>query len=177
MTHCVKIVCDSNFRKTKDLDKNVKKVLKMFSDHFVKKSTPLNTDSDMECVYMYDNLSNDQLRLLKRLLGQNRTILNFKEVVEVAPSKKSAKSKKTPKKTKNTKKEMESEDQCSESESDISNISNSDSSTSSFNYTEDESFIESTNSESNTLSNEFQQISDELVELAQKIKKLSSRIS
>lgn len=37
---CVRVVCDSNFRKTEDVDKSVAKVLKMFSDHFVEKMAP-----------------------------------------------------------------------------------------------------------------------------------------
>lgn len=84
---CVRVVCDSNFKKTEDVDKTVLKVLKMFSEHFTKKMTPLNEDSDMECVYVYDNLTPDQVRLLKKLLNQNKTLLNFKEIVISKPGK------------------------------------------------------------------------------------------
>lgn len=94
---CVKIVCDSNFKKTKDVDKTVKKVLKMFSDHFVEKMAPLSKNSDVECVYVYDNLSNHQYRLLKRLLNQNKTLLNFKEIIVVEADGKKASPTKTPK--------------------------------------------------------------------------------
>lgn len=78
-------MCDSNFRKTEDVDKSVEKVLKMFSEHFVKKMAPLNEESDMECVYVYDNLTPEKVRLLKRLLNHNKTLLNFKEILISKP--------------------------------------------------------------------------------------------
>ena len=81
----VRIVCDSNFRKTEDVDESVAKVLKMFSQHFVKKMAPLNEESDMECVYIYDNLTPEKVRLLKRLLNHNKTLLNFKEIILSKP--------------------------------------------------------------------------------------------
>lgn len=77
----VRIVCDSNFKETKDVDKSVSKVLKMFSEHFQKKTTPLNKDSDMECVYVYNNLTPDQVRLMKKILNQNKSLINFKEII------------------------------------------------------------------------------------------------
>lgn len=81
----VRIVCDSNFRKTEDVDESVAKVLKMFSQYFVKKMAPLNEESDMECVYIYDNLTPEKVRLLKRLLNHNKTLLNFKEIIISKP--------------------------------------------------------------------------------------------
>ena len=85
----VRVVCDANFKKSEDVDKSVKKVLKMFSKHFVEKMAPLNEDSDMECVYVYDDLTPEQVRILKKLLNQNKTLLNFKEVI-VSNTKKKA---------------------------------------------------------------------------------------
>ena len=81
----VRIVCDSNFKKTEDVDRSIAKVLKMFSEHFVKKMAPLNEESDMECVYVYDDLTPEQVRLLKRLLNHNKTLLNFKEMIISKP--------------------------------------------------------------------------------------------
>lgn len=81
----VRIICDSNFKKTEDVEKSVEKVLKMFSEHFVKKMAPLNEESDMECVYIYDGLTPEQVRLLKRLLNHNKTLLNFKEIIISKP--------------------------------------------------------------------------------------------
>lgn len=81
----VRIVCDSNFKKTEDVDRSIAKVLKMFSEHFVKKMAPLNEESDMECVYVYDDLTSEQVRLLKRLLNHNKTLLNFKEMIISKP--------------------------------------------------------------------------------------------
>lgn len=81
----VRIVCDSNFKKTEDVDRSIAKVLKMFSEHFVKKMAPLNEESDMECVYVYDDLTSEQVRLLKRLLNHNKSLLNFKEMIISKP--------------------------------------------------------------------------------------------
>ena len=81
----VRIVCDSNFKKTEDVDQSIAKVLKMFSEHFVKKMAPLNEESDMECVYVYDDLTSEQVRLLKRLLNHNKSLLNFKEMIISKP--------------------------------------------------------------------------------------------
>lgn len=90
---CVRVVCDANFKKSDDVDKSVAKVLKMFSDHFVEKTSPLSKDSDMECVYVYDDLTPEQVRILKRLLNQNKTLLNFKEIIISKPGDKKKKKK------------------------------------------------------------------------------------
>lgn len=83
----VRVVCDSNFTKTGDVDKSVAKVLKMFSQHFVKKAAPLSKNSDMECVYFYKNLTCDNIQLMKKLLNNNKTLLHFKEIIIAEPGK------------------------------------------------------------------------------------------
>lgn len=93
----VRVVCDANFKKSEDVDKSVKKVLKMFSKHFVEKMTPLNEDSDMECVYVYDDLTPEQVRILKKLLNQNKTLLNFKKVMVSNPNEKKKRAQSTKK--------------------------------------------------------------------------------
>lgn len=77
----VRVICDSNFTKTQDIDKSVSKVLKMFSKHFDKKTAPLNKNSDMECVYFYSKLTPEEIRLMKKILNNNKTLLHFKELV------------------------------------------------------------------------------------------------
>lgn len=77
----VKVVCSSNFKKPEDVDKVVHKVLKMFKKYFVKRECPINKDSDMDCVYLYNGLSNEQLRMLKNLLKSNKSVLQFKKIV------------------------------------------------------------------------------------------------
>ena len=81
----VKVICDSNFTKTEDVDKSVGKVLKMFSKHLEKKTAPLSKSSDMECVYLYTKLSPDKVRLMKKMLNSNKTLLHFKELVISKP--------------------------------------------------------------------------------------------
>ena len=77
----VKVICDSNFTKTEDIDKSIGKVLKMFSKHLQKTTAPLSKSSDMECVYLYTKLSPDKVRLMKKMLKSNKTLLHFKEIV------------------------------------------------------------------------------------------------
>ena len=83
----VRVVCDSNFTKTADIDKSVGKVLKMFKSHLEKKTAPLSKSSDMECVYLYTKLTPDKVRLMKKLLNSNKTLLHFKEIIISEPGK------------------------------------------------------------------------------------------
>jgi len=77
----VKVICDSNFTKTEDIDKSIGKVLKMFSKHLEKTTAPLSKSSDMECVYLYTKLTPDKVRLMKKMLKSNKTLLHFKKIV------------------------------------------------------------------------------------------------
>ena len=74
----VKVVCSSNFRKPEEVDRNVHKVLKMFKKYFKSRNCPINKDSDMDCEYFYQGLSNDEVRMMKKLLNSNKSFLQFK---------------------------------------------------------------------------------------------------
>ena len=80
-TSTIRLICNCNFSKTDDLDKKVKKVFKMFSDHYDKKESPISKNSDIECVYSYKNLSEDNIRMFKNLAKNNSTTINLKEVI------------------------------------------------------------------------------------------------
>ena len=80
-TSTIRLICNCNFSKTDDLDKKVKKVFKMFSDHYDKKESPISKNSDIECVYSYKNLSEDNIRMFKNIAKNNSTTINLKEVI------------------------------------------------------------------------------------------------
>ena len=112
-----KVICDGNFTKSSQIDKSVENVLKMFKKHFSKKSKPLNDDSDIELVYEYKNLTCDELRILKRLVKSNRSIIHFKRIEDNGEEcdEKVKKGKKS--KSKSKSKNFEHEEGCSISSS------------------------------------------------------------
>jgi len=81
MSNSVKLICNCNFKKQSDIDETVFKIFKMFSSHLVKNSSPINKDSDIECVYRYDKLTVDHLRMFKKLADSNKSAIYLKEVV------------------------------------------------------------------------------------------------
>lgn len=66
--YTVNVTCDVNFTKEGDLDKAVRKVLKMFKQRFDGKGTHLDDESNSKRVYTYRRVSSDELRLLKKVL-------------------------------------------------------------------------------------------------------------
>lgn len=78
--YSVKLICDGNFTKASVVDKSIENVLKMFKKHFSRKSKPLSDDSDVEFHYEYQNLSHDELRILKKLVNSNRSVIHFKGI-------------------------------------------------------------------------------------------------
>ena len=66
--YTVNVTCDVNFTKEGDLDKAVRKVLKMFKQRFDCKGTHLDDESNSKRVYTYRRVSRDELRLLKKVL-------------------------------------------------------------------------------------------------------------
>jgi len=58
----------------------VEKVFKMFSSHLVKSDSPISTNSDIECIYLYKNLSIDNLRVFKKLASNNKSLINLKNI-------------------------------------------------------------------------------------------------
>jgi len=83
----VKITCNCNFKKVEDVSSNVKKVFKMFESYFVKEDSPINKDSEIECIYIYKDLSVDNLRVFKKIAESNKTMLNLSniEIIEDEP--------------------------------------------------------------------------------------------
>ena len=76
----VKITCNCNFKKVEDVSSNVKKVFKMFESYFVKEDSPINKDSEIECIYIYKDLSVDNLRVFKKIAESNKTMLNLSNI-------------------------------------------------------------------------------------------------
>lgn len=76
----VQLTCHCNFKKVEDVNNTVEKVFKMFSSHLVKSDSPINTDSDIECIYLYKNLSIDNLRVFKKLASNNKSLINLKNI-------------------------------------------------------------------------------------------------
>lgn len=66
--YTVNVTCDVNFTNEGELDKAVRKVLKMFKQRFDGKGTQLDDDSNSKRVYTYRGVSSDELRLLKKVL-------------------------------------------------------------------------------------------------------------
>lgn len=80
MLYKIRLVCDGSFAKSRDIDREVGKVLKMFKDRLDTKSKPLGDNSDMECVYEYTSLSRDELRIMKKLLKTNGPLVRLKSM-------------------------------------------------------------------------------------------------
>lgn len=80
MLYKIRLVCDGNFAKARDIDREVGKVLKMFKGRLDTKSKPLGDNSDMECVYEYTSLSRDELRIMKKLLKTNGPLVRLKSM-------------------------------------------------------------------------------------------------
>lgn len=80
MLYKIKLVCDGNFAKARDIDREVGKVLKMFKGRLDTKSKPLGDNSDMECVYEYTSLTRDELRIMKKLLKTNGPLVRLKSM-------------------------------------------------------------------------------------------------
>lgn len=64
----VRVTCDVNFTQESEIDKGVDKALKMFKQRFDSKATHLDDDSNSKRVYTYRHMSNDEVRILKKLL-------------------------------------------------------------------------------------------------------------
>lgn len=109
----VKITCNCNFKKVEDVSSNVKKVFKMFESYFVKEDSPINKDSEIECIYIYKDLSVDNLRVFKKIAESNKTMLNLSniEIIEEEPEPKEDEPKDEPKEE-----EPEEEDELKEDE-------------------------------------------------------------
>lgn len=84
MLYKIKLVYDGNFAKSRDIDREVGKALKMFKGHLETKSKPLGDNSDIECVYEYTNLSHNELRIMKKLLKTSGPTVRLK-TMESAP--------------------------------------------------------------------------------------------
>ena len=84
----VKITCNCNFKKVEDVSSNVKKVFKMFESYFVKEDSPINKDSEIECIYIYKDLSVDNLRVFKKIAESNKTMLNLSNIEIIEEEKK-----------------------------------------------------------------------------------------
>ena len=173
----VRVICDSNFTKTEDVDKSVGKVLKMFSKHLEKKTAPLSKSSDMECVYLYTKLSPDKVRLMKKMLNSNKTLLHFKELVISEPGKsKSMKSMKSRKSDSDScKSDSESCKSDSESCKSVKSCESIKSCESSVKSCKSDESMSSCDSESplckpkKSTKNRYQEISEQLRELADEI--------
>lgn len=76
----VQLTCHCNFKKVEDVNNTVEKVFKMFSSHLVKSDSPISTNSDIECIYLYKNLSIDNLRVFKKLASNNKSLINLKNI-------------------------------------------------------------------------------------------------
>ena len=82
MSISLKLVCNCNFKKQSDIDDSVFKIFKMFSEHMVKKSSPIHKDSsDISCVYRYEKLTADHLRMFKKLADSNKASIYLKEII------------------------------------------------------------------------------------------------
>ena len=81
MSKTICLRCNCNFKKQCDIDEAVFKIFKMFSEHLVKNSSPINKDSDIECVYRYDKLTEDHVRMFKKLADSNKASIYLKEVI------------------------------------------------------------------------------------------------
>lgn len=79
----VKVVCDNNFTKGSDIDKSIESLLKMFKKRFSRKRKPLASDSSMERIYEYENMTHDELRIMKKILETNKTRVHLKTIVSV----------------------------------------------------------------------------------------------
>lgn len=76
----VQLTCHCNFKKVEDVNNTVEKVFKMFSSHLVKSDSPISTNSDIECIYLYKNLSIDNLRVFKKLASNNKSLISLKNI-------------------------------------------------------------------------------------------------
>lgn len=76
----VKITCNCNFKKVEDVSENVKKVFKMFEEYLIHEESPINKDSEIECVYTYGNLTVDNLRVFKKIADNNKSMLNLSDI-------------------------------------------------------------------------------------------------
>ena len=86
----VRVICGSNFNRCEKVHENVHKVLKMFKRYFIKQYTPSlknRSNSDMECMYVYSNLTCDQIRLMKNILRNNRSLIDYREIIISDPGK------------------------------------------------------------------------------------------
>jgi len=76
----VLLTCDCNFNEPSIVDKDVQKVFKMFNDHLKKKTSPINNNSEIESVYEYNNLSQDNVRIFKKLADNNKSVIHLKKI-------------------------------------------------------------------------------------------------
>jgi len=83
MSNSVKLVCNCNFNTSEEkVDKMVFKIFKMFHDKLTSNSSPIDKDtSDITCVYVYDKLTTENVRIFKKLAESNKTSIYLKEII------------------------------------------------------------------------------------------------
>jgi len=83
MSNSVKLVCNCNFNTSEEkVDKMVFKIFKMFHDKLTSNSSPIDKDtSDITCVYVYDKLTTENVRIFKKLAESNKTSIYLNEII------------------------------------------------------------------------------------------------
>lgn len=79
----VRVTCDVNFTQESEIDRAVAKALKMFRQRFGSKATHLDEESNSKRVYIYRRMSNDEVRILKKLLKTKGAQINLSGVESI----------------------------------------------------------------------------------------------
>lgn len=78
--YTVRVTCDVNFTQESEIDRAVDKTLKMFKQRFDGRATHLDDESNSKRVYTYRRMSNDEVRILKKLLKTKGAQIHLSDV-------------------------------------------------------------------------------------------------
>ncbi|AAR26834.1 FirrV-1-A10 [Feldmannia irregularis virus a] len=90
MSQYVTVTCDASKTESREIDAKVAKVLRMFHQSLDKRTRDKHRDGTR--MYRYKNLSPSQIKLMKKLLRDNKSLLHF-DTMTVENSKSSKRSK------------------------------------------------------------------------------------